>query len=339
MNVSSLDLLHPELFLGDDDTRNKARATMQAYEDMGCQPTWTCAPYQLLERPAFGDRVAWAESSAIVFANSVLGARTDRFGDFIDIAAALTGRAPESGLFLDENRRAGVIYDVSGFSHDLKETEQFFTVLGLFIGADVDQRVPAVTGIDTATEDQLKMMGAASATTGSVALIHVVGVTPEAPTLQAATGGGDTRTVTVTPGMLRAAANTLSGYDASAPLRTVNVGTPHYSATQIARLSDLLDDRAVHESVTFYVNIGRDVLGTVPNVPQLEDQGIVFVTDTCTYITPILETTNGVAMSDSAKWAYYAPGNVGVQVMFASTPDCVESAVKGQIVRGIDTWF
>ncbi len=114
LNVSSLDLLHPELVRLDAETAADARRLMDAYVAMGCRPTWTCAPYQLPERPAFGEHVAWAESNAIVFANSVLGARTNRYGDFIDICAAITGRAPLAGLHLDANRRATVVFRLDG---------------------------------------------------------------------------------------------------------------------------------------------------------------------------------------------------------------------------------
>ena len=106
LNVSSLDLLHPELVHLDRATAAEARAMMDAYVAMGCRATWTCAPYQLPERPTFGEQIAWAESNAIVFANSVLGARTNRYGDFIDICCAITGRAPFAGLHTDEGRRA-----------------------------------------------------------------------------------------------------------------------------------------------------------------------------------------------------------------------------------------
>ena len=106
LNVSTLDLLHPERFRGDPELAAQGRRLMDAYVEMGCRPTWTCSPYQLMERPSFGDQVAWAESNAIVFANSVLGARTGRYGDFIDISAAVTGRAPAAGLHLDAGRRA-----------------------------------------------------------------------------------------------------------------------------------------------------------------------------------------------------------------------------------------
>lgn len=312
-------------------------STIQAYVDMGGQPTWTCAPYQLPERPGFGDRVAWAESNAIVFANSVLGARTPRLGDFIDIAAALTGRAPEFGLYLDENRRATVRFDVSGIADRAKAGEQFFAVLGFLVGSEAAMDVPVITGIETATEDQMKVLGAAAATSGSVGLIHVVGVTPEAPTLDDAAGGHPPRIVQVSSEDLDAAYKTLS----TAPtgdLRTVNLGTPHYSDRQIARLAELLGERRVHEGVTLYVNTGRGVLRSAPEVARLEALGVTFVVDTCTYVTPIIGDRSGVAMTDSAKWAYYAPGNLGLEVVFGSTADCVESAVNGQVVRERTPW-
>ena len=337
LNVSSLDLLHPDLFRGDDSTRRAARATMQAYLDMGGRPTWTCAPYQLPERPRFGDRVAWGESNAIVFANSVLGARTPRFGDFVDIAAALTGRAPEFGLYLDGCRRAGVHFDVSGIPQPAKVTEQFFAVLGFLVEKEAGLEVPVITGIESATEDQMKVLGAAAATSGAVGLIHLVGVTPEAPTLGSVTVGRRPRFVEVTPEALDAAYGALSNASAGT-LRTVNLGTPHYSARQIVRLGALLGGRRVHERVTMYVNTGRDVLRSTQEVGDLEGLGVVFVVDTCTYVTPMIEDPNGVAMTDSAKWAYYAPGNLGLEVMFGSTADCVESALAGRVVRETTPW-
>ena len=337
LNVASLDLLHPELFRGDARTRTAAMDTMQAYVDMGGRPTWTCAPYQLPERPCFGDRVAWGESNAIVFANSVLGARTPRFGDFVDIAAAVAGRAPEFGLYLDEERLAGVCFDVSRISGHAKSAEQFFAVLGFLVGKEAGTDVPAIIGLETASEDQLKALGAAAATSGSVGLVHVVGVTPEAPDLDSATGGRPPRLVAIGKEALDAAYRTLST-SGSGMLRTVNLGTPHYSEGQIARLVELLGGRRIREGVTLYVNTGRDVLRSTPHMRQLETLGVTFVVDTCTYVTPIIGDRSGVAMTDSAKWAYYAPGNLGLEVVFGSTYDCVESAVAGRVVRERTPW-
>ncbi|MDE0138196.1 MAG: aconitase X catalytic domain-containing protein [bacterium] len=338
LNVSSLDLLHPDLFRGDDATRDAALAMTRAYLDMGASPTWTCAPYQLEERPGFGDRVAWGESNAIVFANSVLGARTPRFGDFADMAAALTGRAPEFGLYLDGHRRARVRIDVSGIAERARLTDEFFAVLGILVGREAGSEVPAITGIESATEDQLKILGAGAATSGAVGMMHVVGITPEAPTLASATGGIQPRLVRVTTDAITRAYRDLSNAGAG-NLRTVNLGTPHYSARQIARLQDLLAGRPIHPDVTLYVNTGRDVLASSSEVVRrLEEAGVVFVVDTCTYVTSILPAGSGAAMTDSAKWAYYAPGNLGIDVVFGSASDCVESAVGGRVIRERRPW-
>ena len=111
-----MDLLHTELSIGATEELSLALRLLERFEEMGCRPTWTCAPYQLEEQPAFGEHVAWAESNAIVFANSVLGARTHRYGDFIDLCCALTGRAPAAGLHLDANRLATMVVRVEGVS-------------------------------------------------------------------------------------------------------------------------------------------------------------------------------------------------------------------------------
>ena len=147
LNVSSLDLLHPGLIRLDVDTGSKARRLMDAYVAMGCRPTWTCAPYQLEHRPAFGEHVAWAESNAIVFANSVLGARTNRYGDFIDICAAVTGRVPEAGLHLDEHRRGRVVFRLADdIPARLLHDEITPTCVGHIVGADSGTRVPVIVG-------------------------------------------------------------------------------------------------------------------------------------------------------------------------------------------------
>src|ERR687897_1685646 len=130
LNVSSLDLLHPELVRLDDETRERAKRLMDAYVAMGCRPTWTCAPYQLLDRPALGEHIAWAESNAIVFANSVLGARTNRYGDFIDVCAAITGRVPEVGLHRTENRRARIVFRLVDVPERLLGDDVLYPVLG-----------------------------------------------------------------------------------------------------------------------------------------------------------------------------------------------------------------
>jgi predicted aconitase len=147
LNVSSLDLVHPDRYRGDPDTARAARRLMDAYVAMGCRPTWTCAPYQLPERPGFGEHVAWAESNAIVFANSVLGARTARYGDFIDICAAITGRVPHAGLHRTDRRRGQLVFDVRGLPDRLVAEDVLYPLLGLIVGAETGSLVPVVDGL------------------------------------------------------------------------------------------------------------------------------------------------------------------------------------------------
>ncbi len=333
LNVSSLDLLHPDLYRGDAAVAAAARRQMDAYVALGCRPTWTCAPYQLVDRPRFGEQIAWAESNAIVFANSVLGARTNRYGDFIDVCAAITGRVPASGLHLDESRLADVVIDVSPFEDADRRRDVFFALLGHVVGRLAGARVPAIVGIEEATEDQLKALGAGVASSGAVGLVHVVGVTPEAPTLDAVAGGRPLPTERIGPTELRAARDELAPVR-DGVLRSVNLGTPHASAAELATIAVLLSGRRVADDVACYVSTGREVANSAPDaIAALEDAGVRIVTDTCTYITPIIDTDGGVHMTDSAKWAYYAPANLGVDVVFAATEECVASAVAGRVMR------
>src|SRR5580692_9900176 len=191
LNVGSVDLIHPELFRGSDEVRVNGKRLMQAHIELGCAPTFTCAPYQTVHRPRFGAQIAWGESNAIVFANSVIGARTNRYGDFIDLVCAMTGRAPAWGLHLDENRRAEVLFQLAGFPASLAPGDALYVGVGLVVGARAGERVAAIEGLPPPRdEDQLKALGAAAASSGATALFHAIGITPEAASLADALHGG-----------------------------------------------------------------------------------------------------------------------------------------------------
>src|SRR4029453_14118971 len=179
LNVASLDLLHPERFRGNPDTARAARRLMDAYVAMGCRQTWTCAPYQLPERPGFGEHVAWAESNAIVFANSVLGARPARYGDFIDICAAITGRVPNAGLHLTGRRRGQLVFDVRALPDGLLHQHALSPLVGPLVGARSGRLVPVVDGLPAGVdEDRLKALGAAPASSGGVGVVPGGGCPP-----------------------------------------------------------------------------------------------------------------------------------------------------------------
>ncbi len=338
LNVGALDLRHPGNVRLDGARRGMALRLMQAYEALGCRATWTCAPYQAGHRPAAGSDVAWGESNAVAFCNSVLGARTNRYGDFLDIACAIAGRAPRYGLHLPERRRATVRVDTSGLSNALKRRDAFWPVLGAWLGRAVGEEVAVIEGLQGfATEDRLKALGAAAASTGAVALFHVAGVTPEAPTA-AAILAADPAVLTLTPADVRAARDLLSTATGDA-VDAVAVGSPHFSVDEVAALEALLAGRRVR--VPIYLNTSRFVLGGLERdgrLAGLTDAGVVPIVDTCVVATPILPPSGGVLMTNSGKFAFYAPGNTGYGVQFGSLADCVESAVAGRLVRDEAGW-
>jgi predicted aconitase len=202
--------------------------------------------------------------------------------------------------------------------------------------------VPVIEGLPpSAGEDRLKALGAGAASSGGVALFHAVGLTPEAATRDEAFQGMDPeRVVDVTPAALASARDSLST-SRGPEMSAVSLGTPHLSMAEFEALAGMLEGRSFHPDVTVYVSTGRDVLAKAEErgwVELLERAGARMVVDTCTYITPILDEGERVVMTNSAKWAYYAPGNIGVQVVFGSLWECVRSAYLGRVWRDPDLW-
>ncbi|MBN9272737.1 MAG: aconitase X catalytic domain-containing protein [Mesorhizobium sp.] len=336
LNVGSLDLIHPELVRMPEGRDAPARRLMRAHMDLGCQATFTCAPYQTRFRPSFGQQIAWGESNAIVFANSVIGARTNRYGDFIDLCCAMTGRAPAFGLHLSENRRGRILYELEGLDADPRDAT--FVGAGLIIGQKSGDHIPVMAGLPSPRdEDQLKALGAAAATSGAVALFHAVGITPEAGTLDEAFQGEVPQDVIrVTRADIREAVAALSGVPEGAPLSAVCLGTPHFSHEEWMRLLPMLRAAAPGKRVPIYVNTGRATLERLKAEGALDDAealGLVPVADTCTYVTSVLRRLDGAVMTNSGKWAHYAPGNIGVSVAFGDLADCVRSAAARFVVR------
>lgn len=336
LNVGALDLTGCAQIRLSGAPREMARRMMAAYAALGCEPSWTCAPYQAGHRPAFGTNVAWGESNAVAFCNSVLGARTNRYGDFLDIACAITGRAPDCGLHRPENRRARFVFDVSGLDPALLATETAWPVLGSLYGREAGETVGVVTGVPADPgEDALKAFGAAAASSGAVGLFHIAGVTPEAPDLETALGGErPVRTIRVDAAMFRQSRSRLSTAETPDFVDAVAIGSPHLSEAEFAALERLLAGRRV--AIPFYACTGRHVVAALDRDGRraaLEAQGVTIVADTCVVVTPILrELAGGVLMTNSGKFAHYAPGNTGYAALYGSLADCVESAVAGRPV-------
>ena len=315
---------------------------MDAYVAMGCQPTWTCAPYQLPERPAIGSHIAWAESNAIVFANSVLGARTGRYGDFMDICAALTGRVPLAGLHLDAERRARLVLRIEGVSDEAFGVDEFYALLGQIVGKIAGSRVAAVVGLSSGvTEDQMKALGAAAASSGAVALVARG---------RRDAGGADPRGVRrsrwhrpsrPSAGRLPSGLAELSTATDGADLAAVSLGTPHLSLAEFERLTPMVAALNGTTAVPLYV---RPAAGCWPRPRGAAGR--------C--LSPRRRPVRGrhvhlhhadprcpagsVAMTNSAKWAWYARQS-GCARRLRDLEDCLASAVAGVVVRNRPSWL
>lgn len=340
LNVGALDIVRPELVLADDHARTMSRRLMDAYVDLGCIQSWTCAPYQAGYRPKLGEQIAWAESNAIVFANSVLGARTNRYGDFFDICAALVGRAPFVGLHQDGNRVAKILIDLSALSPALLDDDSFYPVLGAWLGRTVGSTVAAIRGVPPdVSEDRLKALGAAAASTGAVGLFHVIGVTPEANTEDETFAGEPPEAIIqATPSMMCHARDKLST-TSSKKIDCVALGSPHFSLDECRMLAALADGLTFEKPV--YVCTRHAVLQIMEASgvrKKLEDAGVIFVVGTCVVVTPILKQASGVLMTNSGKFAHYGPSTVNHEVVYGSLGDCLRSAVTGEVERDERLW-
>jgi predicted aconitase len=342
-NTLTVSLIKPDPREGADPVaQGEARQVAGLYTALGCRPVWTCAPYQLPGGPGLGDHIVVGESNAVAYYNSVVGARTNKYGDFLDVCAGLTGRVPFAGLHTDAGRRAQVCFDINGLPDALRQTELFCHVLGNLMGRIAGSRVPVIAGLPPDTHlDSLKAIAAAGAASGGIAMFHAVGVTPEAPDLETATGGGPVETVVVTAQMVTAARDSLSSASADGAVTMVALGTPHFSLTEFERAAALIDGREVDGDVALYISTSRFVAEMAANkgwTQVLEQAGATILVDTCTYFAPAVRAAHGRVMTNSAKWAYYAPGLLPVEVAFGALEDCIETAIRGRITRQASVW-
>ncbi|OAB50775.1 aconitase X [Pseudomonas thivervalensis] len=307
-----------------------ASALGDAYMAMGAQLSFTCAPYLLDTAPKAGEQIVWAESNAVVYANSVLGARTQKYPDFLDICIALCGRAPLTGCHLDDPRKARLIVDVPALG---KVDDSFYPLLGYHIGSLAGRRIPLIRGLEHAAPnlDDLKAFGAAFATTSAAPLFHIAGVTPEALD-PAAVLASD---VTVPQESVDAAGLLASWRELNSArdnwVDVVSLGNPHFSLSEFAALATLCAGRIKHPYVVLAITCGRAVLEQARKAGHLtviEAFGAVLVTDTCWCMLgePVIPPRATTLMTNSGKYAHYAPGLVGRGVHFGALADCVEAA-------------
>jgi predicted aconitase len=294
----------------------KQEAVIGAYARLGIKLDCTCTPYYLYQT-RFGDHVAWSESSAVAYANSVIGARTNREGGPSALAAAIIGKTPEYGLHLVPERRPQVVVRVEG-AGSWDETA-LFGALGYLAGKSVGNKVPFFRGLRP-KRDQLKALGAAMAASGAVALFHIEGITPDARIFGYDVSGLEV--ITVEP------AEVLNLRE-EIPVDAVALGCPHCSSEELGRIAGLLEGRRV--ILPLFVFAARKVIEASPDaVAGIERSGGHVYADTCMVVSPALEQYESI-MVNSGKAYAYVPGMCGASVRIGTTPECIEVAAAGGV--------
>ena len=335
LNVMSMDQSRWHDWGLSADFADRALRLGQAYLRMGARPTFTCAPYQTESAPSFGEQIAWSESNAVAFANSVIGARTNRYGDYLDICCALTGRVPAAGFHLDEPRLATLLLELDPLPSAITDRDDFYSVLGYLIGSMVGAKVAVVAGLDARPAvDQLKALAAAAASSGEVAMLHIAGTTPEAATVQEALGHRPPeRKIRISLAELRRSRDALTT-TTSSRLDVVAFGSPHCSLAECRVLAALMSGRKACKQVDVFITTSRavrELLARSGDLETLEAFGARVTADTCIVVAPLVKPDARVLMTNSAKYAHYGPGLLGVDSVFATMEECVESAVLGRV--------
>jgi len=288
--------------------------------------TYTCTPYLAGNVPLQGEICAWTESSAVVYANSILGARTTRHGNESAIAASLLGVVPEFGVLLDEGRKGTLRVEVS--AHLDSPTD--WGALGYFAGKLAGLGIPVFHGVPRPTQDDARQLCAALATSGGVSMCHIVGVTPEAPTLEAAFRGDvPAESATFTDETLRQTYAALRNHTGE-EIDSVILGCPHASLGEIAAYAALLEGRRVAPGVRLWVNTARGIKAYADQIGYtriIEEAGGRILCDTCP--TNMRMAARRI-VTNGFKQAHYARGMVGAEVIVAETAACVRAAVAGR---------
>jgi predicted aconitase len=322
LNPAGMDIENWQaLGISPEFARDQERV-LQAFARMGVITTCTCTPYLTGNLPHYGEHIAWAESSAVCFANSVIGARTNREGGPSALAAALTGFTPEYGLHLTSARRPGLTFQVEASLSGTAAFGALGRVIGELLEAREKKPVPYITGISSATVEELKSFCASIATYGGVALFHIQGITPESdqylPPIE---------TVTVTAGEIETAIAAMNDAD-PAEVDFVSLGCPHLTIQEIAHLAGLLDGKRVTRE--FWITTSRPVKQIADDMGYtqvIEASGAKFAVDTCCVVAPIKGRFHAMA-TDSAKACYYAFSKNKFKTRFLPFEQVVQEALK-----------
>jgi hypothetical protein len=291
----------------------------------------TCTPYLAGNVPSFGEHCAWMESSAVIYCNSVLGARTNAEGRESTSAAMLTGRIPDWGLHRDEHRRGTHAIDVRVPIDSVMD----WGMLGYFVGDTVGEDVPVVTGISSRPDlIRYKHFGAAAASSGGVEMYHIVGLTPEAPSREQAFGSNaPAETIRYGAAERRRVYETLNANGKNTNVDYVMLGCPHAALEQIREACRLLDGKRISADCRLWIFTSRAVrrqADAAGLTKIIRAAGGHLLTDTCSAIGRALPPNTKVVALDSAKQVHYLPAIMGIEAWFGTTEDCIDAALTGR---------
>jgi len=313
LNPAGMDLENwRNLGIDPNFAKNQERV-ITAFQKMGIVTTCTCTPYLVGNLPVFNEHVAWSESSAVCFANSVIGAKTNREGGPSALAAALTGRTPLYGLHLDENRQAQIKVDVKTDVHGTND----YGTLGKAVGDRIGDKIPYITGLENPSLDELKALCASIATYGGTALFHIEGVTPNRTNIPS-------ETTEVTPPDMEKAEKELND---ETTIDFVGIGCPHASIHEVKRIAELLKGKKVKKEVWIATaRPTKQMADRMGYTATIEASGAKFACDTCFAVAPLKGRFKGLA-TDSAKGCFYGRGTNKFSVKHCALEECIAEAV------------
>jgi predicted aconitase len=303
-----------------EDFAAKQNLVIDAFERMGILVSCTCTPYLIGNLPRYGEHVAWSESSAVTFANSVIGAKTNREGGPSALAAAFVGKTPQYGLHLDENRIPNIHVQVNANLTKLSD----WGALGYCIGKKAENKIPYISGIKEADVDELKSFCASVVTYGAQPLFYMQGITPNAENQPM-----PKESITVEDSDVKEAYDNIN--DQVTDIELVCVGCPHCSIKEISEIAKLMDGKKVAENTEFWVATSRTAKQLADKrgyTAMIELAGGKFACDTCMAVAPLKGRFKSLATT-SAKGCFYSRQNKMLTKM-GSLQECIEAAVTGK---------
>lgn len=344
-NACALDMKRWDIQKHESGWMAATRRIESSHLKMGAVPSWTCAPYQTGFSPYFGAQVAFAESNVIAFMNSIVGARTNRYAGPLELLCGIAGRVPYFGLHKTENRYAkGLVVLGEDIKEEMFDDPSMFNYTAYAYGKIVGDRVWALQGLPkrNLTMDNLKQFSATAASSGGIALFHLIGITPEAQTLEMAFGGKEPEeTVVIGLKEIQEAEEALCNHNEEGPIDLVSLGCPHFSCAEFQTLEDALDGRRIHPDTALWVFTSRANLANVESsglLDRLKRLGVQVFADGCLMEYPTDAWGTKSIMTNSGKFGTYCFNKVGIHPVFGNLQDCVETAVSGKVIKRGAPW-